>query len=44
MTHCNRCGIEFDNFFNGVNWCVNCGKQFMFDENELKRQEEERKK
>jgi len=44
MTKCNRCGNHFDNFFNGVHWCVYCGKQFLFDENLLKKQEEERKK
>lgn len=37
MTHCNRCGTEFDNYFNGKHWCPNCGKQFMFDENILKK-------
>ncbi len=36
MTHCNKCNSDFDNFFNGVNWCPICGKQFMFDENTLK--------
>ena len=36
MTQCNRCGSEFDNFFNGVYWCTYCGKQFLFDENLVK--------
>ena len=26
MTECNRCGEDFENFFNGYNWCPNCGK------------------
>jgi rRNA maturation endonuclease Nob1 len=42
MTHCNRCGRNFDNFFNGVHWCPYCGKQFMIDENLLKKKEEEK--
>lgn len=42
MTHCNRCGTEFDNFFNGVHWCVNCGKQFAFDMNLLKEDKKEK--
>jgi len=44
MTHCNRCGTEFDNFFNGVNWCPVCGKQFMFDMNALKESEKHYRK
>jgi len=39
MTRCNRCGNDFDNFFNGTHWCTVCGKQFMFDENALKKEE-----
>lgn len=41
MTHCNRCGSDFDNQFNGVHWCPSCGKQFMFDENALKKDSKE---
>jgi len=37
MTLCNKCGNEFDNLFNGKHWCTICGKQFIFDENELKK-------
>lgn len=44
MTHCNRCGNEFDNFFNGAYWCVYCGKQFAFDENLLNQKEDKEKK
>jgi predicted nucleic acid-binding Zn-ribbon protein len=33
MTRCNRCGEEFDNYFRGLNWCVSCGKLFMYDDN-----------
>ena len=44
MTHCNRCGNDFENYFNGVHWCTFCGKQFLFDENMLKQHEEEMKK
>ncbi|RME54504.1 transposase [Candidatus Woesearchaeota archaeon] len=40
MTHCNRCGEDFDNFFNGVHWCTNCGKQFAIDINMLKKETE----
>jgi|ETNmetMinimDraft_2_1059921.scaffolds.fasta_scaffold121905_1 hypothetical protein len=43
MVHCNRCGNEFDNFFNGVNWCVYCGKIFAFDENLLKEKKQKGK-
>jgi len=34
MAICNRCGENFDNLFNGLHWCTNCGKQFAFDINE----------
>ena len=44
MTKCNRCGNEFDNFFQGAYWCVYCGKQFLFDENLMKKQEESKKR
>lgn len=44
MTRCNRCGGEFDNFFNGMHWCTVCGKQFMFDENILKEKDKKLKK
>ena len=44
MTKCNRCGNEFDNFFHGVYWCVYCGKQFLFDENLMKKEQEKEKK
>ncbi|MBS3095741.1 hypothetical protein J4231_03610 [Candidatus Woesearchaeota archaeon] len=37
MTKCNRCGNEFENFFHGAYWCTYCGKQFMFDENRMKK-------
>ncbi|MBS3117715.1 hypothetical protein J4430_02445 [Candidatus Woesearchaeota archaeon] len=40
MTKCNRCGNNFDNFFNGFHWCIYCGKQFMFDANQLREQQE----
>ncbi len=43
MTLCNRCGNEFNNFFNGVHWCIHCGKQFMFDENLIAKKKEELK-
>ncbi|MEA3379164.1 MAG: hypothetical protein U9Q69_06050 [Nanoarchaeota archaeon] len=33
MTHCNRCDTEFNNYFNNIHWCPNCGKQFVIDEN-----------
>jgi len=39
MTLCNRCGNNFDNFFNNTHWCTICGKQFMFDLNELKKKD-----
>lgn len=39
MTLCNRCGNDFENYFNGVYWCVYCGKQFLIDENLLKQLE-----
>ena len=38
MTKCNRCGSEFDNYFNGVHWCIFCGKQFAIDENIFKKE------
>lgn len=44
MTHCNRCGNEFDNFFGGVNWCPFCGKMFSYDENMLNEKSEKKKK
>ncbi|MBI2667407.1 hypothetical protein HYX17_01400 [Candidatus Woesearchaeota archaeon] len=44
MTHCNRCGNEFDNFFNGVYWCVYCGRQFAFDENTLNQKQDKKGK
>lgn len=44
MTRCNRCGNEFENFFNGIHWCTVCGKQFMFDENVLKEESKKSKK
>jgi len=45
MTKCNRCGNEFENYFNGMHWCTFCGKQFLFDENQIKEmQKEEAKK
>jgi len=44
MTRCNRCGNEFDNFVNGMHWCPQCGKQFAFDENLLKKEEKKSKK
>ena len=31
MTECNRCGEDFENFFNGYNWCPNCGKVFVYN-------------
>ncbi len=34
MTDCNRCGEEFENFFNGYHWCPACGKVFQYDMNE----------
>jgi len=37
MTICNRCGNEFDNCFNGVHWCIYCGKQFALDTNQFKK-------
>ncbi len=33
MTKCNRCGNDFNNFFNGMHWCIYCGKQFSYDDN-----------
>lgn len=39
MTKCNRCGNDFDNYFHGAYWCVYCGKQFLFDENKIKKEE-----
>lgn len=44
MTHCNRCGNEFDNYFNAVYWCTYCGKQFLIDENLLRKEEKSKKK
>lgn len=44
MTKCNRCGNEFDNYFNGIYWCVYCGKQFVFDDNRLRKAKKETKK
>lgn len=43
MTLCNRCGNDFENYFNGVYWCVYCGKQFLIDENLLKQLEKSKK-
>ena len=43
MTHCNRCGNDFENLFNGIYWCVYCGKQFAFDENLLKKEKQNKK-
>ncbi len=42
MTHCNRCGNDFNNIFRGVHWCPYCGKQFVFDENLLKEENEKK--
>lgn len=44
MTICNRCGNDFENFFNGMHWCPFCGKQFIFDENILKEKKKSKKK
>ena len=41
MTQCNRCGTEFDNWFNGYHWCPDCGKVFVYDENCTKKQKDE---
>lgn len=41
MAHCNRCDKDFENYYNGVHWCPYCGKQFMIDENELKKLKKE---
>ncbi|MFH1332427.1 MAG: hypothetical protein ABIH63_04055 [archaeon] len=44
MTHCNRCGNQFDNYFNGIYWCVYCGKQFLIDENLIRKNKAKEKK
>ncbi len=44
MTLCNRCGTEFENYFNGMHWCPSCGKQFLLDENLLKTSNEPKSK
>jgi len=44
MTLCNRCGNEFDNYFNNAYWCVYCGKQFLIDENLLRKEEKIKEK
>mgnify|MGYP001611751340 CR=1 FL=1 len=36
MAKCNRCGNEFDNWFQGTHWCVHCGMQFITESNKPK--------